>query len=211
VTDRLSLYNGALGILGERALASLSENREPRRLLDAVWDAGAVDYALEMGQWKFALRAVELAPTPSIEPDFGFRYAFTKPDDFVRTAAVCEDEYFITPLLRYSDEAGYWFADRDPIYVKYVSDDDRYGYDFSRWPGTFVRWFESYLALRICKRLTQAATDYESLKRDTGKLLVDARSKDALADPTAFPPQGHWGRARHGNTVWGRARERGGW
>ena len=38
---RLQLYNSALLLLGERNLASLSENREPRRLLDHVWDTGA--------------------------------------------------------------------------------------------------------------------------------------------------------------------------
>jgi hypothetical protein len=38
--SKLKLYNDALGILGERRLASLTENREPRRVLDEVWDAG---------------------------------------------------------------------------------------------------------------------------------------------------------------------------
>ena len=34
--DQLSLYNNALTVLGERKIASLTENREPRRVLDDV-------------------------------------------------------------------------------------------------------------------------------------------------------------------------------
>ena len=33
-SDRLDVYNGALRRLGSRRLASLTENREPRRVLD---------------------------------------------------------------------------------------------------------------------------------------------------------------------------------
>ena len=131
-TTRLKLYNEALiTFLGERALGSLAENREPRRVLDAVWDNGAIDYCLEQGLWNFATRAQQITYSPSVEPPFGYRYAFTKPDDYVRTAAVCSDERFNCPLTQYADEGGFWFADLDTLYVKYVSDDDQYGYDLS--------------------------------------------------------------------------------
>ena len=46
-SDRLDVYNGALRRLGSRRLASLTENREPRRVLDDIWNNGAlVNYAL---------------------------------------------------------------------------------------------------------------------------------------------------------------------
>jgi hypothetical protein len=35
--SQLFIYNEALGHLGERRLANLSENREPRRVLDSYW------------------------------------------------------------------------------------------------------------------------------------------------------------------------------
>ena len=43
-TDRLKLYNGALTIIGERSIASLTTNEESRRLLDNQWNDGAVRY-----------------------------------------------------------------------------------------------------------------------------------------------------------------------
>src|SRR5258708_823139 len=122
MTDKLSLYNGALTeFLGERKLANLTENREPRRVLDEIWDGGALRYCLEQGLWNFAMRTIQLTYSPSVEPDFGFRYAFDKPTDWVRTAALCVDEFFRCPLLQYNDEAGFWFADIDTIYVRYIS------------------------------------------------------------------------------------------
>jgi hypothetical protein len=61
--------------------------------------------------------------TPNVDPAFGLAYGFTKPSDWIRTAGVCSDERFATPLIQYKDEAGYWYADITPIYVRYVSND----------------------------------------------------------------------------------------
>src|SRR6185369_1444544 len=111
-------YNNALLDVGERALASVTEPREPRRLLDIAWDSGAVEWCLEQGQWNFAMRSSKLDYSPSVEPPFGYRRAFNKPTDWIRTAAVASDEYFRVPLLTYVDESSYWFSDLDTIYVR---------------------------------------------------------------------------------------------
>jgi hypothetical protein len=134
-TTRLQLYNQALRICGERRLASLTENREPRHLLDQVWAEGGVDDVLEQGQWNFAMRAVQIDSDPSVDPAFGLAYGFTKPTDWIRTAGFCSDERFSTPLLEYKDEAGYWYADITPIYVRYVSNDSGFGAISRRGPG----------------------------------------------------------------------------
>ena len=46
MTDKLTVYNETLGLLGERKLASLTEQREPRRVLDGFWDQ-TVAYCLD--------------------------------------------------------------------------------------------------------------------------------------------------------------------
>lgn len=205
---RLQLYNGALRILGETKLSSLSEARESRRVLDDVWDEGAIDACLEAGQWVFATRAVQLDYAPSIEPDFGYRRAFTRPDDFIRTIALCEDEYYNFPLLRYVDEAGHWFADQDTIYLKYVSNDEDYGNDWSLWPPSFEDYVKAYLAAEIAYVLTKSGEKEERAKKALADVLTNAASKNALSKPTAFPPQGGWVSARSGGNGWTR-RERG--
>ena len=195
MADRLSLYNGALFLLGERKLASLTENREPRRVLDDVWAGGAVNYCLEQGLWNFATRSAMIDYDPSYTPPFGYRYRFTKPEDYVRTAAVCTDEYFESPLTRYSDEGGAWYADIQTLFVQFVSKADNYGNDLSLWPDTFTQYVESYLAFKAVKI---APGKLDEVKKEMKRRLIDARSKDAMNQPAKFPPTGGWTRARIG-------------
>src|SRR5260221_1483015 len=108
MTDQHSLYNGALRVLGQRKLAALTEESEPRHLLDDVWGEGAVDACLEEGLWNFAIRTARLDYSPSIEPDFGFSRAFDKPTDWIRTAGMAADGYFRVRLTdeQVKDQAG---------------------------------------------------------------------------------------------------------
>ena len=195
MNTQLSLYNRALTYLGERKLASLSENREPRRVLDDIWNGG-VKFCLEQGQWKFALRTSKLIYAPEIEPSFGYPRAFEKPEDCVRVAKLCSDEFFNQPLLQYTEEAGFWFAELDEIYISYVSDHVSFGNDLSLWPESFVKWVALHFACEGGKRITQATTDLEKLEKLKKMAKTDALSKDALQGPTQFMPQGSWARAR---------------
>lgn len=196
--SRLLLYNEALRICGERKLASLSESREPRRLLDEVWDADGVKRCLEAGQWNFAMRAVQIDQDTAVDPQFGYTYGFSKPTDWVRTAAVCTDERLSNPLIDYKDEADYWYADLTPIYVRYVSNDDSWGGDFSKWPGSFSQFAAAYFASRIIFKLTSDKERVLLVKRELRDSKRDALNKDAMNDPTTFPARGSWSRARAG-------------
>lgn len=205
MATQLSLYNEALRLIGERRLASITENREPRRVLDDVWNDGAVNYCLEQGQWNFAMRAVEISKSTTTIPAFGYTNAFDKPNDHIRTAGVAEDEYFNVPLTRVLEEVGFWFADIDPIYVRYVSNSANYGNDLTRWPQTFSKFVAAFLASEAVLTLTQDDGKHKTMIAIMQRRLTDARSKDAMAEATAFPPQGSWSSARHG----GASRDRG--
>ncbi len=194
--NKLSIYNGALLFLGDRELSTLTDNVEPRRLLDSVWNRDGIDTVLEHGQWNFAMRSAKYEYSPSITPSFGYSRAFEKPSDFIRVCAVCSDEYFTTPLLRYIDEAGFWFSDLDEIYVKIVSNNGDYGTDYSLWPPSFKRYVESWFGSEIVWKLTQSRTATEDAKDKCQKLLTQARSKDAFNDPTKFMPPGRFRLAR---------------
>lgn len=206
-TDRLALYNIACFALGETRLANLNEEREPRRLLDEVWTrgAGAIRYWLEQGLWNHAIRTVQTDASTSVSPTFGLTYAFDKPSDFVRLVQLSASEYFSDPLTNYEIEANYFYAEVDPLYMRYVSDDGDFGNDLSLWPETFTLWGGTWMGLQIGKGLLNDK-DYKDLKLDTKRLLIDARSKDAQQEPTRFPPYGSWVRARHGSRGGGRDR-----
>lgn len=199
-TSRLALYNGALRILKERKLTSLSENREPRRLLDDAWGdgstTGAVRYCLEMGQWTFATRTVQIDYSPSVTPSFGFAYAFDQPADLVRPIGLFSDAECTEPLLRYADERRYWYTYLETFYARYVSNHTSYGADVSLWPENFAKLVEACLAKEIAGNLTQGDDKVRMANAIWEREEKRARSFDAMNKPTAFPPEGGWVRSR---------------
>lgn len=197
MTTQLTLYNDALLACGERFLASLTENREPRRLLDQVWSTGGVRYVLERGQWNFATRTVMLDYDSGIEPDFGYRRVFDKPDDYCCTRAMCEDEFFRVPMTRYSDEAGFWYCDLDTIFVRYVSADPAYGMNLNKWPQTFKEVVAIHFASQIIKALSNDESEKVRLEAERDRKLVEAKNATAMQEPPQFPAPGAWSRSRN--------------
>lgn len=197
MASKLGLYNDALLILGERKLASLAEAREPRRALDDAYDS-AVGYCLERGFWNHAMRAIQADSSASVTPTFGFNYAFAKPSDFVRLHSFGATETFDPPLMTIVDEPNYWYANVDPLYVRYVSNDTAYGMDLSLWSETFADYVANRLAVKTCKRITGKSPD-DGMKADEKKALAVAKSKDAMDEPPGFPPRGSWVNSRLGS------------
>lgn len=193
MATQLSLYNDALFHLGERKLAALTDSGEPRRVLDELY-AGARSYCLEQGNWKFAQRATKMVADPSITPSWGPVNGFEKPTDYVRLSAQCYDEYFTNPVENIMEEAGFWYADVDEFYLKYVSNHTSYGYDMSRWPESFALYVSLYLAWRAAPRI--AADKTAEIDTEMAKAKLNALSKDAVSGPMQRLPQGRWVTAR---------------
>lgn len=197
--DQLGLYNAALAFVGEGPLIALTEARPSARYLDEVWARGDgwVRAVLEQGFWKFAMRTVEIYADPAVTPGFGYTNAFTYQSDLVRLAQVSADESFYDPLLNYTREAGYFYADVDPLYLSYVSDDALFGSDYGRWTSAFIDYAAAYGGVRIWKRI-KSEEGYSDAKKEEARLLSIARSLSAQEDPTKFLPTGSWVRARQG-------------
>ena len=199
-TTRLKLYNAALRLVGSDRLDALTDDAETRHLIDDVYDDDFIRTVLEAGLWNFAMRTQELTPETDVTTPFGYRNAFQKATDWVRTAEISGDEFFRAPHLSYQDEIDFIFSDFDKIWVRFVSDDTDWGGDLSRWPGSFQDYAAAYLASQIVHRLT---SDKERIAllitRRTGILdraLKNARAKDAMKDATQFLPTGSWVAAR---------------
>lgn len=199
MTTQLNLYNDALLVCGERFLASLAENREPRRLLDQVWSGGGIKYCLEQGQWFFAMNTVRIDYDQSLAPNFGYPYAFEKPDDWLLTSALCTDEFFREPLNRYADEALFWYSDIPTIYVKYVSLLPNFGMNLNKWPESFNKYVANYFASRIIGKISNDSSLIQLIERNNKGLLMMAKSASAMTEPTKFPAPGSWTRSRMRN------------
>ncbi len=198
--DKLDIYNRALPKLGSRLLASLSEGRESRRILDGHWGASdnLVLYALERADWTFATRIVELSYSPSVEPSFGHRKAFDVPTDLRKLTSLSANEMFSIPLVAsdYEQTATYWLCDLETLFVKYVSDDASYGFNSSRWSEHFKEYLAARLAWLSCERLTNSGTKRRELFAEMKMNLAAANSLDSMAEGVKFPPRGGWALSR---------------
>lgn len=200
MTDKLTQYNLALGHLRERRMSRLAEPREPRRVLDSYWDQVTAE-CLEAGFWKFIKRSVQIDASSTVEPGFGYLYAFKIPDDWIRTVQISADESFENPLLQVKEEAGYWFANITPLYASYNSNDPLYGMDFGAWPATFAKYHALELASQSCSRITGSETLLQGPEGITRRLKLakkDSLAKDAMNDPPGFAPMGSWAKSRRG-------------
>lgn len=198
MTDQLSLYNKALLYCSEAPATSLSEESVAKRVMDQIWNDGAVRHILEQGLWNVALRTLEVAYDSGVEPPFAYRRAFEQPTDLVRINALCSDEYLNEPLIRYLDEAGYWYADIDRIYVSYVSDDAAFGGDLSRWPESLAEAGARWMASLAAHAFNKAETQIARMEAAADRAFAYARNRDAMNQPTRFLPPGRWARSRAG-------------
>lgn len=198
MTTRLITYNSAIRHLGELRISGLTESRPIRRILDDIWDDNLVNTVLEEAYWKFASRSVKLEFSPNVTTSFGYKYAFAKPADFIQLCQICSDEYFSSPLTRFTFEAGYWYSDVDEIYIQYISNGASYGADLSVWPESFSKYVALYMAAEAAHRMDISENKLNVIYKKMNAALIKAKSKDALNNPTKFLPPGEWTTVRSG-------------
>lgn len=202
MTDKLAVYNLALGELIERRLSSLTENREPRRVLDDHWSQ-EVAYCMGEALWNFMIRTVQQDASSTVTPGFGYLYAFILPTDFVRTVTTSVSPDLDPPFRdgELAVEATYLYTNVTPIYHSYVSNDPLYGMNLGAWPPAFTDYVVKRLARQTCKRITgkdALLQGPQGLIVEERKARINARSKDAMNLPTRSAPTGTWVRSRGG-------------
>lgn len=199
MATKLGVWNAALGVLGLRMVTSgqvSSPNDEASRVLNEAYDQ-AVIFCLEQGHWKFASVIEELTASLTEVPTFGYTNAFAKPANYVRLNRIATDEYFNSPLSRFDDRAGFWYAEEDTLYVDYVSKEaTELGYYLAGWPSTFAEYVALHLAHKVSRRLQPDKEDDVEAKAERAKL--NALAKDAVLGPTQFLPPGRWSYSRSG-------------
>lgn len=195
MTSRLDIYNEALLHLGQPRIRALTDSTENRRILDDAYDS-AFNHCLSQGFWNFATRSVSLSADTGLDPAFGYSFAFEKPTDWVRTYRVSADESMSIPLTAYSDESGYWYANVDPIYLQYISNDASYGGDLTLWPQSYADYVSLRLAVLSCRRIEGLAALYPDLVTMQNRALISARGKDGMDEAIKYPPRGSWASSR---------------
>jgi len=196
MADRLTIYRDALRLLGNAAsLGSLTEVNPSRSALDDAWRS-AGDYLLEKGLWNFAIRTIEIQPDEDLEPRFGYDYAYSKPDDWVRTVSISQTADFAQGLADYADETDYWHTSITPVYLRYVSDDDAYGWNVGRWRQSFAKALAAYLAYQCGLPISADRGNRNDLYNLFRTLLKEAKTLDAVDEKVQQRPAGRLVRAR---------------
>jgi len=200
VTDKLTVYNLIAHHLGVRRFAALTAPVEARRVIDDFWDT-TVQTCLEEAQWNFMLRTIQQDASTNVVPGFGWKYAFPKPSDWVRTTMVSTVETFVPPLTDFVDETNYWFANFTPLFVQYQSDDPQYGLNLGAWTGNFTNYVALQVAENACNKVTGSTALLEGQKGISARLRtarIKAKSNDAMNEGPREMPTGTWARSRRG-------------
>ncbi len=190
---QLRTYKGSLRKLGLPSLSEIPVELQYR--MTEIWDDQFVDQVLQEGQWNFAIRTVKVDYDASIEPDFGYRYGFAKPSDWLRTVGVASDGHFYAPPEYYEDEGEYWWSDLQEMYIRYISNGSSYGTNYASWPEKF----QQYVEWELAKQIQPIATTELSTKDAFAlceRALMEARSVDSMNQPNKRPPVGSWAGAR---------------
>lgn len=207
MADKLSIYNRALGYCRERKIASLSVNEESRLVMDTYWD-DAIAYALEQGFWKFALKTEQIYSNSGYTAPFGFTFQFTIPSDWTHTYQMSASDRFDPALTeeQCQEEGGRWYADIDPLYVRYVSNAADYGGDLSAYSETYTDFVASRLAYLAAPKITDSSELTQLLEKREKTARIRARANDAMNSNPAFARSGTWARSRRGFTPADKAR-----
>lgn len=197
--SKLTIYNGALNACKSRRLSTITDDVEPRYVLDDNWDRDFLDTVLEKGLWNFAMRTVKVDADTSYTDPLGAGWnRFDVPDDYIRHAQIDSNGSFTNPDLSFQEENGFIYSTLSTIYMRYVSNDAAFGGDYTLWPQSFTRFAEHYLAFLSVGRISDAKTDVDSLEAKARRFLFEARSRDAMKEATKFPPESSWNKSRFG-------------
>lgn len=157
MATQLGIYNMALTHLGLSNILTIGEDRESRRVFDAIWSSVKA-HCLEQGMWVFALRSATIASTTLPAINYGHTYAHTKPSDCVYTYLVSANSSLYPQLTAEAmvEAEGLYFANATPLYVRYSSNDAAFGGAESRWSESFAQYVAAFLASQSCYRLTKS-------------------------------------------------------
>lgn len=182
---KTSLANEALTEIGSGLITSLTEDSEPARILNAVFDA-MLDEEVAKGNWTFATARAELAPL-SETPAFGWTYQFQLPTDCLRVLEEVDGN-------DYRKEGRRLLADESVLRIKYI----RRVTDLNDLSADFRRAFVYRLAAKLAIPLVGSRELRESMLSDYATAVAHAESMDAMQEPADEQAEGSWLDARGG-------------
>lgn len=183
---KVSMSNDALLEIGAQMITSMTEDSEPARLCNHLFDE-LLDAELELEPWSFAKERKQLAQL-STKPDFGWSYQYALPTDPWCIKVISEyndNEFTIEGRKLLSDASSIKI-----IYLKRVS-------DLNELSPLFRRSFKFKMASLLALPLQGSRTLKEHMEKMYELWFRRAQFRDAQGSGT--PPEqaeGSWHDAR---------------
>jgi hypothetical protein len=179
MADQLTTYNLALVHLGERKLAALTENREPRRVLDDAWTT-IPQYCIAQGMWYFGMRTS--GALVQVAGDLGYAHGYTKPSDLIHVFSIGDNVGFNPQSISdYLDHGNTIYSNAAQLFMRYLSNDATNGaMNLTNWSPSFTRYVAAALARYTCVRITGNVGLKATIQEEEDSLYLSTFSMDSL-------------------------------
>ena len=209
---KLSVYNGALRLLGKTRLDDTDEDDKAAVALSDAWD-DVVRGCFEEYPWNFAAERAQLELLETT-PVHTFTSHYAKPADWLATINITVSANDDDKLIAYSDEAGgatqpkgVIATSSTSVYLRYIS--DLYITRIGNWSQKFADYVAAKLAQECCQEITGNTSKMEDIDREKRKRKHEATNWDSRQNPMRVMPPGRLVRARLGGRGWASNNENG--
>ncbi len=175
----LSICNMALSLIGNKSflITALNEDSEPARQCN-LWYEPIRDATLMAHPWNFAIRRAELSQI-SDTPAYGYAYAYSYPDDFLKVVQTDMAEEAGWEDYRSEGQLGtttrVLLSDEGEVAIEYIAKIT----DPNAYSPMFVQALVTHLAATICVPLTDSQTRADKIADRYKEIVREARSVDA--------------------------------
>lgn len=204
MATQLSVYNGALRLLGEARVDDVEATDKPALALSDAW-SDVLQRAFEEYNWNFASERAELERLSEV-PTHSYDYYYAKPADWLRTIAIrATADDFGDTILYYADEGG----DKDnprgkiatsetSVFLRYIS--SVYMTRVGNWPQVFADYVAALLAQETCPEITGNTSKMEYILGIVRRRKHDAINWDSVQNPPRQQRMGRLVRSRYGRS-----------
>jgi hypothetical protein len=168
----VSICSNALLMLGDKPIASFSEDQDRARLASNLWEH-VRDHVLRSHPWNCAIKRETLAPDVTA-PAFDWPYQFSLPADFLKALSIGE----MGREGEFRIEGRKLLCDDNPCFLRYIFKNDN--------PGTYdpmlVEVMTAEMAHRMAYAITQSASLVDTMASKAAQLMRRARAVDGQDD-----------------------------
>ncbi len=168
-----TICSNALMMLGDNAIASLTEDSDRARLANALWEP-VRDMVLRGHPWNCAVKRVSLGPDATA-PAFDYTHAFTLPSDWLRTLSVGEEG----ERPEYRIESGKVLMRQNVCLLRYIWRNDQP----ATWDSMLVWAMTSCMRSVFAYGITQSTSLEQLVEQVLRDVLRQARAVDGVEEP----------------------------